>query len=172
MISQCGTDKIEFIKGKVKYYSWKSIGSNYLLAEPLCAILLASLKEREIINTRRVTLWNEYFRLLKPLAQNKDIQLPPNVEGGNGHVFYLIAKNQKTRDELIKYLKTNGIEATFHYSPLHLSGNKLVQGPVSPLKNTKTFGECLVRLPLFYELTDRQQKWVIKSIIRFYNELK
>lgn len=172
MISQCGTDKIEFIKGKVKFYSWKIIGSNYLLAEPLCAILLASLKERETINTRRVSLWNEYFRLLKPLAQNNDIQLPPNVEGGNGHIFYIITKTQKTRDQLINYLKTNGIEATFHYKPLHLSDNKIVHANRLKLRNTKTFGDCLVRLPLFYEMTDREQKWVIKSIIQFYKDLK
>jgi dTDP-4-amino-4,6-dideoxygalactose transaminase len=172
MISQCGTDKIEFIQGKVKFYSWKVVGSNYLLAEPLCAILLASLKERDVVNARRMFLWKEYHRLLKPLVEVKNIQLPPAVEGGNGHIFYILTNNQRTRDALIRYLKTKDIEATFHYSPLHLSDNKIVQTNRPKLKNTKIFGECLVRLPLFYELTDRQQKWVVKSIIQFYHDFK
>lgn len=168
MISQCGTDKVDFIEKKVKFYSWQVVGSNYLLAEPLCAILLANLTLRKAINERRMVLWNNYYEELSPLAKQKLIRLPPLDKGGNGHIFYLTVENKKYRDRLIKYLKKLGVEATFHYSPLHLSHYTLSKGSKQVLKNTEFFGERLLRLPIFYQLTDHQQNHVIKGVRNFY----
>jgi dTDP-4-amino-4,6-dideoxygalactose transaminase len=138
------------------------------LAEPLCAILLANLTLRKAINERRMVLWNNYYEELSPLAKQKLIRLPPLDKGGNGHIFYLTVENKKYRDRLIKYLKKLGVEATFHYSPLHLSHYTLSKGSKQVLKNTEFFGERLLRLPIFYQLTDHQQNHVIKGVRNFY----
>jgi dTDP-4-amino-4,6-dideoxygalactose transaminase len=168
LIAQCGTDKFDFIKNKVGFYSWKALGSNSLLAEPLCAILLANIKLSERINNRRKKLWLKYHRLLQPLQVAGYIQMPPEELTGNGHIFYLLTKSREQRDELIRHLKSNQMEATFHYYPLHLSSFIVKNKKPVSLKNTEIFGERLVRLPLFYELSDKDQKEVIARVKEFY----
>lgn len=169
MISQCGTDKLDFINGKVKYYSWRTLGSNYLLAEPLCAILLASLKSIHKINQRRAEIYENYYSQLEPALKGRLKAISPLQKGGNGHIFYLAVNNKKTRDQLIDYLKKNGVESTFHYFPLHLSEFYLRSGAKKQkLKNTEAFGETLLRLPLFYQLSKSQQDFVIKQVKAFF----
>lgn len=168
VMAYCGTNKLAFIKNKADHYSWQNVGSNFLLAEPLCAILLASLKNAQKINKKRAGLWRKYY---KKLSKVEGIKLMPFVEGGNGHIFYLISKNLKERNSLIDYLRLKNIEATFHYSPLHSSAYALKNIGKSNLPNTENFGECLVRLPLFYQLTDAQQDYVVKEVTAFYRSL-
>jgi dTDP-4-amino-4,6-dideoxygalactose transaminase len=165
MIACCGTDKLDFIQKKVTSYTWKSIGSNYLLAEPLCAILLVNLRSTAKINKKRLGIWQKYFTAFKSL---KKFHTMLKVAGGNGHMFYLVAKNKAERDALLGHLKKNGIEATFHYSPLHLSQFATIHYGAKKLPNAEKFGNGLVRLPLFYELSLAQQDHVIQSVKDFY----
>ncbi len=171
VIAQCGTDKIDFISKKVKFYSWKNLGSNFLLAEPLCAILSESLKLMKDINQKRMSIWKKYHQALVPLSEDGLIQLPPYDLEGNGHIFYMLTKDKKTRTDLIKYLKAQGIETTFHYFPLHLSSYYLKNGAKAYLKNTEYISDRLIRLPLFYRLTNQQQDLVIKNIRKFFSKL-
>jgi len=169
MIAQCGTDKQAFIDKKVKWYSWKSLGSNYLLAEPLCAILLASLKKLKMVTQKRSAIFQTYHTKLSYLEKEGRIKLPPMIKGGNGHIFYLVTKTKAQRDNLIEYLKKQGIESTFHYYPLH-KAEFYNKRKVNKLPNSEKFGDTLVRLPLFYGLTSREQNHVIKSVKSFFEE--
>jgi dTDP-4-amino-4,6-dideoxygalactose transaminase len=170
MISQCGTDKLDFIEKKVPFYSWKTVGSNYLLAEPLCAILLAGLRSLSKINKTRNVLYENYYKGLQFLVKGKIRTISPMKKGGNGHIFYLCLKDKKTRDKFIAYLKKQKIEATFHYSPLHLSEYYLKNGGgKQKLKNAEFFGDTLVRLPMFYQLSKTQQKFVIQQVKSFFD---
>lgn len=171
LIAQCGTDKFEFIKKKVGFYSWKTLGSNFLLAEPLCAILLAHIKLTDRINSRRQKLWLKYYNQLQPLQEAGHVQMPPAGSAGNGHIFYMVTQSQQQRDELIRFLKSNQIEATFHYYPLHLSEFVVKNKKPVYLKNTEAFGERLVRLPLYYQLADKDQREVIAQVKKFYGQL-
>jgi dTDP-4-amino-4,6-dideoxygalactose transaminase len=170
MISQCGTNKLDFIEKNVPYYSWKTTGSNYLLAEPLCAILLAGLRSLSAINKKRSAICQTYYSELEPVLKERIRAISPIQNGGNGHIFYLSLKDKKTRDQFISYLKKYGIETTFHYFPLHLSEYYLKNGgKKEKLKNTELFGDTLVRLPLFYQLSEAQQQFVIRKIKSFFN---
>lgn len=166
-VSQCGTNKLEFIKQKVKAYSWQTLGSNYLLAEPLCAILNESLKSITKITRFRQSKAKRYSKLLTPLVKLGKIEISPFSEEGNGHIFYVLVKNQATRDLLIQYLKKADIETTFHYSALHQSDFFKSTKKIS-LPNTERFASCLVRLPLYYGITNKQQDLVVKKIYAFF----
>jgi len=169
LIAMCGTNKIDFISKKVDFYSWKTIGSNYLLAEPLCVILLAGLKSLKTINKTRAMLFENYHKELSTALKEEVEVVSPLQKGSNGHIFYLTTKNKAKRDQLIAYLKKQGIEATFHYSPLHLSEFYLRNGgKKKTLVNTESFGQTLVRLPLFYQLSKTQQQFVIKHVKGFF----
>ena len=170
IIAQCGTNKIDFINKKVSFYSWKSLGSNFLLAEPLCAILLANLKLMEKINKKRVALCKEYYDALFILQKRGLIRLTPFDSNGNGHIFYILTKNLVERNNLIKHLKLKGIEATFHYYPLHLTDYYKKNFITKSLKNTEYISDRIVRLPLFYNLASHQLEHVIKSILNFYKK--
>lgn len=170
-ISQCGTNKLDFIKGKVKYYSWQTVGSNYLLAEPLCLILLKGLSAIHKVSSRRITLALRYHNQLSPLVKSGLIELAPLDRHGNGHIFYITVKDLKIRDRLLSELRNNGIEATFHYSSLHQSDffKNQHSGP-SELIHTDKFSSTLVRLPLHYYLTKKEQDEVIKSLYSFFKQ--
>ncbi len=166
-VAQCGTDKINFIHKKVNFYSWKSLGSNFLLAEPLCAMLLASLKLIEKINKKRIGLSKKYHRGLLKLEKKKII-LSPIIEGMNGHIFYILTRNSNERLNLIQQLKSDGIEATFHYYPLHLTDFSVKNNFSRSLRNTESISERIVRLPMYYNLTPKKQEYVISRIKEFY----
>jgi len=166
-VTLCGTDKFDFIDQKVSSYSWKSLGSNFILAEPLCGLLLAGLQSADKINHRRNELCARYFDQLKGLQHDGKFFLPPYDPEGNGHIFYLVTHNIEARSRLVSFLRSKDIEALFHYTPLHLSDYYLKTGKKLNLPNTCRFGDCLVRLPLFFELSIEEQDLVIESILEF-----
>lgn len=170
IIAQCGTDKIDFINKKVNFYSWKSLGSNFLLAEPLCAILQNNLKLMEKINKKRVSLCKKYYDELSVLQKKGLIRLSPFDSNGNGHIFYILTKSFAERNNLINHLKLKKVEATFHYHPLHLTDYCKKNIITKSLKNTEYISDRIVRLPLFYKLTYKQQQYVIKNILEFYDQ--
>ena len=171
IIREKGTNRNKFFRGEIDKYTWVDYGSSYLPSELNCAYLYPQLKKADEINNIRLSAWNYYANNLKELEENGkiEIQYLPEYSKHNAHMFYIKTKNLEERTELIKYLKENGIQAVFHYIPLHTSpaGKKfgVFHGED---KYTTIESEKLVRLPMYYELTRKDQDEVISKIIEFY----
>ena len=174
VIREKGTDRKKFFRGEVDKYSWVDIGSSYLPSEMNAAYLYAQLEDADKINKKRCRIWNTYRRELEELNQNERIELPyiPDECRHNAHMFYIKTRNTEEREELMSYLKENGIAAVFHYVPLHSSQAGMKYGEfVGQDKNTTTESERLLRLPLFYDLTKDEQSKVIETVIKFYKRV-
>lgn len=174
VIREKGTDRKKFFRGEVDKYSWVDIGSSYLPSEMNAAYLYAQLEDADKINKKRCRIWNTYRRELEELNQNERIELPyiPDECRHNAHMFYIKTRNTEEREELMSYLKENGIAAVFHYVPLHSSEAGMKYGEfVGQDKNTTTESERLLRLPLFYDLTKDEQSKVIETVIKFYKRV-
>ena len=171
IIWEKGTNRAEFFRGMVNKYGWVDTGSSFLPSEINSAFLLAQLEQLEQIQNRRKEIWNMYYEGLKDLAQKGLIQLPviPEYATNNAHMFYLVCRNLEERTKIIAYLKENGILAVFHYLSLHLSGfYKEHADSIPDLPNCDRFADCLVRLPMYYELTDEEVKNVVSQINKMY----
>jgi dTDP-4-amino-4,6-dideoxygalactose transaminase len=170
VIWEKGTNRAEFFRGEVNKYGWVDIGSSFLPSEVIAAFLWAQLDNLDKIQKKRKQLWNEYFEALTPLAlQGKfKIQSIPEYSTNNAHMFYIICKSLEERTQLIDFLKSNGVLAVFHYLSLHKSEyyNKKHDGRV--LTYSDYYSECLVRLPLFYELNNNDVQDISKLIYNFY----
>ena len=171
IIREKGTNRNKFFRGEIDKYTWVDYGSSYLPSELNCAYLYPQLKMADEINNIRLSAWNYYANNLKELEEKGkiEIQYLPEYSKHNAHMFYIKTKNLEERTELIKYLKENGIQAVFHYIPLHTSpaGKKfgVFHGED---KYTTIESERLVRLPMYYELTRKDQDEVISKIKEFY----
>lgn len=171
IIREKGTNRNKFFRGEIDKYTWVDYGSSYLPSELNCAYLYPQLKKADEINNIRLSAWNYYANNLNELEEKGkiEIQYLPEYSKHNAHMFYIKTKNLEERTELIKYLKENGIQAVFHYIPLHTSpaGKKfgVFHGED---KYTTIESEKLVRLPMYYELTRKDQDEVISKIIEFY----
>lgn len=154
IIWEKGTNRAEFFRGEVNKYGWVDTGSSFLPSEVVAAFLWAQLEELDNIQNRRKLLWNKYYELLKPLAERGMFTLPDITEyaTNNAHMFYLVCNNLEERTELIKKLKENGVLAVFHYLSLHSSEFYKDKHDGRVLPNCDRYADCLVRLPLFYEL--------------------
>ncbi len=172
IIWEKGTNRAEFFRGMVNKYGWVDTGSSFLPSEINAAFLLAQLENLDSIQNRRKEIWQKYYDGLKPLADKGFIHLPdlPKYSTNNGHMFYIVCRSLDERTGLIKHLKDNGITAPFHYLSLHKSDfYKQHCGVEADLPCCDRFADCLVRLPMFYELTDEEVEKVIGSINNFYN---
>lgn len=166
-----GTNRKAFIDKKVKKYEWVDIGSSYLMSELNAAFLWSQLQDCEQVNIRRRSIWADYHQKLCNLSEQGYFVIPNKKahENDNGHIFYLVMRSQQERNELINHLKEKKISAVFHYQSLHCSkyfNNKYI-GP--DLINTKRYSDCLLRLPLFYEL--EKQDYICEVIQNYYQSL-
>jgi len=167
IIREKGTNRKKFIRGLVDKYTWVDIGSSYLLSDLLAAYLYAQLESMKKITSMRRRVWEYYYNNLKPLEEKGYLNLPqiPNNIIQNYHMFYIILPTNKIRDELIQKLKENGIQAVFHYVPLHLSpmgkkfGYKKGDFPIS-----EDLSSRLLRLPFYNTLKKNEQKKVIQIL--------
>lgn len=167
-----GTNRSEFFRGEVNKYGWVDTGSSFLPSEVIAAFLWAQLENMGHIQNRRKAIWEQYHNGLVELEKNSYIKLPeiPDYATNNAHMFYVVCRNLEERTQLIKYLKENGALAVFHYLSLHLSEYYTKNNEDIPnLPECDRYADCLVRLPLFYELTDDEINIVINKIIQFYN---
>lgn len=166
-----GTNRAEFFRGEVDKYGWVDVGSSFLPSEITSAFLFAQLENMEKIQKRRIEIWDAYYHLLEPLQQKGFIKLPqiPPYATNNGHMFYLICESLEIRSQLIGYLKKNGIMSVFHYLSLHLSEFYKDKHDGRKLPNSDFYTNHLVRLPLYFELTDADVKFISNKIISFYN---
>jgi dTDP-4-amino-4,6-dideoxygalactose transaminase len=171
IIREKGTNRKLFLRGAVDKYTWVDIGSSFLPSEIQCAYLYAQLENLEMINSRRLYIWSLYRDKLSPLEDAGKVVLPfvPNYSTNNAHIFYLKCKDIEERSALIAYLKERNIMAVFHYVPLHSSKCGLEFGEFRGKDvHTTVESEKLLRLPLFYELSDVEVVSICEHIINFY----
>lgn len=166
IIREKGTNRSSFFRGEVDKYGWVDIGSSFLPSDIVAAYLYAQLEQLDTIQARRKEIWQRYYQNLQPLVQSSKIKIPliADYANNNAHMFYLVCENLEQRTQLISTLKENGIHAVFHYLSLHDSPyyQPLHDGRV--LANSDHFSDCLVRLPLFYELTDEQVDYICQTV--------
>jgi dTDP-4-amino-4,6-dideoxygalactose transaminase len=171
IIREKGTDRARFFRGEVDKYSWVDIGSSYLPSELTGAFLYAQMEQAEQIIEKRRRMFAHYYALLRPLEDQGIIRLPyiDSNCAGNAHIFYIITKSLDERKRLIAHMKKSGVLAVFHYVPLHSSQAGLKFGRVSGTMDvTDNIGNCLLRLPLYYEINDDTVQFVSETITRFY----
>lgn len=170
IIWEKGTNRAEFFRGEVNKYGWVDTGSSFLPSEVIAAFLWAQLENLKEIQTKRIEIWNTYYEKLKPLADKGCFKLLdiPDYASNNAHMFYLLCRSLSERTELIKHLKANGILAVFHYLSLHSSEYYKDKHDGRPLPNCDRFADCLVRLPLFYELGKTDINQIVESIKTFF----
>ncbi len=171
IIWEKGTNRKKFFRGEVDKYTWVDVGSSFLPGEMAAAFLYAQLEMSEEIIMERRRIFNLYYKLLEPLSTKGLIRLPwvDHTDTGNGHMFYIITASLEERTGLINYLKNKNINAVFHYIPLHSSPAGMKYGRANGgLYHTDNLSERVVRLPLFYEMTDRQVHRVVEGIQEFY----
>ena len=149
-----GTNRAEFFRGEVNKYGWCDIGSSFLPSEVVAAFLWAQLEHLDDVQSKRKLLWNKYYELLKPLADQGRFSLPdiPDYATNNAHMFYLVCNNLRERTDLIKKLKENDILAVFHYLSLHSSEYYKDKHDGRSLPECDRYADCLVRLPMYYDL--------------------
>ena len=166
-----GTNRGQFFRGQVDKYTWVDLGSSFVIDEFRAAILFAQLEAAEAINARRTRAWHRYAAGLAPLAASGAIELQrvPDSCRTNAHLFYLKAADLAERTRLIAHLSADGIQALFHFVPLHSAPAGLRFGRFAgeDVHTTKD-SERLLRLPMYDELTDAEVDHVVASVTRFY----
>jgi dTDP-4-amino-4,6-dideoxygalactose transaminase len=172
IIWEKGTNRAAFSRGEVEKYDWVDVGSSYLPSDALAAFLHVQLEHLGKIQERRISHWNEYYRLLKPLESKSILSLPviPSYATVNGNLFYFTVAGREIRDRLISYLRSQGIHAVFHYLPLHSSPYFRDRHDGRPLPNTDRFSGCIVRLPFFYGLKKKQIRYIAGKIGDFFRQ--
>jgi dTDP-4-amino-4,6-dideoxygalactose transaminase len=170
VIREKGTNRSAFFRGEVDKYGWVDIGSSFLPADIIAAFLYAQLENLESIQQRRCQIWNLYRELLEPLQTEGRIQLPviPPDATNNAHMFYIVCRSLNERSGLIEYLKKQGILAVFHYLPLHRSPYYHGRHDGRSLPNAERFSDCLLRLPLFFNLGDSDVLRIVEAVQDYF----
>jgi dTDP-4-amino-4,6-dideoxygalactose transaminase len=172
IIREKGTNRSKFFRGMVDKYSWVDVGSSYLPSEIQAAYLYAQLQKADQINDQRLLIWNKYYDGLIDLSNQGCISIPkiPDNCQHNAHMFYIKVKNIQERRQLIKHLKGEGIDCAFHYVPLHSAEAGKIYSTFSGIdKNTTKESERLLRLPLWYGLSDENVALICSEIKSFYS---
>ena len=172
ILREKGTNRSQYFRGQIDKYTWVDAGSSYLPGDMNAAYLMAQLDAADVIFEDRMRSWNLYKELLTPLAEEEKVELPHIPEGctHNAHMFYMKAKNLEERTKLIDYLKENGVQAVFHYIPLHTApaGQRFGRFHGEDVYTTKE-SERLMRLPMYYGLKEEEVCYVASKIIEFYS---
>lgn len=171
ILREKGTNRSQFYRGQIDKYTWVDYGSSFLPSELNAAYLMAQLEQADAINETRLARWEQYYRRLTPLARKGCIELPVIPEGcvHNAHMFYIKTKDISERQDLIGVLRKKGILAVFHYIPLHSSpaGEKFGRFHGEDVYTTKE-SERLLRLPMYYSLSEEEVDEVVNVIEEFY----
>ena len=170
IIWEKGTNRASFFRGEINKYGWVDTGSSFLPSEIIAAFLFAQMENIEQIQNRRKEIWNTYYDRLKPLAEKGYFKLPeiPEYATNNAHMFYLVMPSLEARSTFIDYLKQKEILSVFHYISLHTSDYYQEKYEGEALTSCDHYSDCLVRLPLFYELDDNDLQKIIHTIHDLY----
>ena len=166
IIWEKGTNRSAFFRGEVDKYGWVDVGSSFLPSEIVSAFLYAQLMSLDDIQTKRKHIWNTYHEGLKVWAKNQNISLPfqPKYSTNNAHMFYMVCETLEQRNAIIKRLKEKDILSVFHYLSLHKSPFYKDKYVGQELLKSDKYTNRLIRLPLFYELTDENLDYITSSI--------
>lgn len=170
-----GTNRAEFFRGAVNKYGWVDMGSSFLPAEINAAFLWAQLENLDDIQSKRRYLWEQYFASLQNLADKGYIRIPnvPDYATNNGHMFYIVCRNLNERTGLIKFLKEHDVTAPFHYLSLHKSDYYVQHNENIPeLPMCDMYADCLIRMPMYYELEIEQVDKIVGLVNEYYSSLK
>jgi dTDP-4-amino-4,6-dideoxygalactose transaminase len=166
-----GTNRRRFLNGLVDKYTWVDEGSSYVLSDLNAAYLWTQLVALEQIQARRRRLWERYDAALRPIAEHNGLHVvrPSQRVSGNHHLFALVLRSLDERTRFIAHMRARGIMTPFHYVSLHRSpmGARFHDGRSLPL--TERLSDCLVRLPLFYNLADEEQDRVVSAVQDFFH---
>ena len=174
IIRDKGTNRKQFFRGHVDKYPWVDNGSSYVPSELTMAFLYAQLEMADAINARRRGIYDYYRKALVPLAEEGLLRLPAPCapEESNFHLFYILLENEVSRTALMEHLNRQGINAVFHYVPLHSSPMGRLHGfTVRDLPVTDDISGRLLRLPLYYDITEADQERVVEQIGVFFREV-
>ncbi len=171
IIWEKGTNRAEFFRGEVNKYGWVDTGSSFLPSEVIAAFLWAQLEQLDDIQSRRKHLWSLYHTNLLPIANSQSPKFAlaniPDYATNNAHMFYLVCNNLEERTALIKHLKDHGILAVFHYLSLHSSPYYTDKHDGRELPECDCYADCLVRLPMYYDLKDEEVAGICQLIQEF-----
>ena len=171
IIREKGTNRSKFFRGQIDKYTWVDYGSSYLPSDMNAAYLWAQLEVADAINADRMASWEYYDRELKGLAEKGYIEQPfvPEYAKHNAHMYYIKVKDQEERAKLIDFLHERGVHTVFHYVPLHSApaGRKFGRFHGEDRYTTKE-SERLLRLPMYYQLSEKDREHVAASIKEFY----
>ncbi|MDP7720886.1 dTDP-4-amino-4,6-dideoxygalactose transaminase [Mycobacterium sp. TY814] len=171
ILREKGTNRSQFLRGQADKYTWVDAGSSFLPSDMLAAFLVGQIENMEKITRRRGEIFRRYAEMLAPLVERGLVRTPAEMPDcvTNYHMFYLLTANIEERTALIRYLREASILAVFHYVPLHSSpyAQQLGLGHVD-LPVTDELSARLVRLPMYYDLTDHEVEEVANAVMDFY----
>lgn len=159
-----GTNRSKFLKGEVDKYTWVDIGSSYQPGDILMAFLYAQLEKLDEIQRLRLKIYNAYNDAFKTYEKEGLLRLPivPSYAQHNAHIYYILFKDGATRDYVMHELNSSGINAMFHYIPLHSSPMGLKMGyKAEDMPVSESASERLLRLPIYAGMTDEEVEYVI-----------
>jgi dTDP-4-amino-4,6-dideoxygalactose transaminase len=167
IIREKGTDRSKFFRGEVDKYTWVDVGSSYLPSDLLAAFLYAQLENMDNIDQRRLKVFEYYHNALATLRDKGHLEVP---QYRSSHMFYILLKDEETRDALMNHLKKNGVLAVFHYLPLHISGiGRSLGYEEGQMPVTESVSGRLLRLPFYYEITEAELAEVVGHIEEFFS---
>ncbi len=173
ILREKGTNRSKFFRGQIDKYTWVDFGDSYLPSDLNAAYLWAQLERADDINENRLRTWNAYHEAFRPLEDQGKVIRPTVPEGcaHNAHLYYLKCRNLEERTRLIAWLRQRDIQAIFHYIPLHSApaGQKFGRFYGKDEFTTKE-SERLVRLPLYYGLTESDSRRVVDAVLSFFEE--
>lgn len=174
IIREKGTNRSAFFRGEVDKYGWVDIGSSFLPSDITAAYLYAQLENINLIQQKRKSIWQAYWDGLADVADVAGVRLPviPDWATNNAHMFYLVMNNLEQRTHLIECLRSRGVNAVFHYLSLHGSPYYASRHDGRILPNSDRYTNCLVRLPLYFEMSSNEVDKVIDSVLQVIKQFK
>jgi dTDP-4-amino-4,6-dideoxygalactose transaminase len=171
IIWEKGTNRAAFFRGEVDKYSWIDVGSSFLPSEITAAFLFAQIHSLQSIQDKRKLLWNIYFKELQILTEQNKIQISnqPLYSENNAHIFYIVCTSLQERTLLIAFLQSYSIQPMFHYVSLHTSNFYLSNNKKTQLPKAERFSDCLLRLPLFPNLSETEVVFIASKVKEFYD---
>jgi dTDP-4-amino-4,6-dideoxygalactose transaminase len=169
IIREKGTNRSRFFRGEIDKYGWVDVGSSFLPSELIAAYLLAQLESIDIIQKKRIAIWEQYNIRLKNLKDKLKLPVIPDYATNNAHMYYIGCESLEQRTELASYLKQHHIHSVFHYLSLHKSEFYAPKYKGKELPNSDMWTDTLLRLPLYYDLTIEQVDFICDKIGDFFH---
>ncbi|HMV15577.1 MAG TPA: dTDP-4-amino-4,6-dideoxygalactose transaminase [Chitinophagales bacterium] len=171
IIREKGTNRNKFYRGEIDKYNWVDIGSSFLPSEITAAFLWAQIEAIDDIQQKRISIWNTYYEALLAYADFFQLPVIHEYASNNAHAFYLVCQQAEDRNQLIDFFRSKNILAVFHYQSLHKSPYFIDKHDGRILQEADRYSQCLLRLPLFYELsTEEITHTIIPTITTFVEQ--